>query len=83
MVPERGEIILKTHLSRDTSEGFLEVLFLIPSASSSLIWLADPEFLLKNEVVVNPLDAPVTESAQFDPLRASERIPILIHSITN
>ena len=78
-------IVVKTHLSRDTKEGFLEeVLFLIPSASSSLIWLAEPEFRLKNEVVVNPLDAPVTESAQFDPLRASERNPILIQaSITS
>ena len=77
-------IVVKTYLSRDTREGFLEeVLFLIPSASSSLIWLAEPEFRLKNEVVVNPLDAPVTESAQFDPLRASERNPILIHSITS
>jgi len=84
MVLGGDEIILKTRLSRDTSEGFLEeVLFLIPSASSSLIWLADPEFLLKNEVVVNPLEAPVTESAQFDPLLASERNPILMDLITS
>ena len=80
MVLGDDEIILKTHLSLDTSEGFLEeVLFLIPSASSSLIWLAEPELRLKNEVVVNPFDAPVTESAQFDPRRASERNPILMN----
>ena len=74
--PKSREIILKTHLSLDTSEGFLEVLFLIPSASSSFMWTAEPEFRLKNDVVVNPLEAPVTESAQFDPRRPSERKPI-------
>ena len=68
---------MKTHLSLDTSEGFLEeVLFLIPSASSSFILFAEPELRLKNEVVVNPLEAPVTESAQFEPRRTSERNPI-------